>query len=96
MEEKDLSNVISFIRNKWSDNVICPMCRTRSFNVSNEIFELRKYNNGGLVVGGTPIVPIIPVTCMNCGNTILVNAMVAGAITTNNKNGQNGEEAEAK
>jgi len=31
-----------------------------------------------MVVGPIPIVPVLPVTCATCGNTVLVNAIVAG------------------
>ena len=32
-----------------------------------------------MIVGG-PIVPLAPVTCNNCGNTILLNALIAGIV----------------
>lgn len=32
-----------------------------------------------MVIGGkSGIVPLICVTCVNCGNTILINALIAG------------------
>jgi len=34
-----------------------------------------------MIIGGVPIVPVIPVTCSNCGNTVLVNALMTKAIT---------------
>ena len=32
-----------------------------------------------MVVGG-PLIPLVPVTCNNCGYTIVVNAILAGAL----------------
>jgi hypothetical protein len=61
------------------------MCGTGNWNVSDSIFELREYNQGNLVVGGGPIIPIIPITCDNCGNTVFVNAILAGLIEQKSK-----------
>ena len=44
----------------------------------SEIYEIREFQGGNFIIGGTPIVPVLPVTCGNCGNTVLVNAIVAG------------------
>jgi len=35
--------------------------------------------NGGLTVGG-PVIPIVPITCGNCGNTVIVNALISGTV----------------
>ena len=38
-----------------------------------------EFNQGNLVLGGQ-LVPVVPVVCNNCGNTVLVNAILAGLI----------------
>jgi len=43
------------------------------------MFQLSQYNP--LILGG-PVIPVIPVVCNNCGNTILVNAITAGLLST--------------
>lgn len=70
--------LIKFINNKWR-NQLCPMCGQRVWNVSDKIFEIREFNDGNMVIGGpdSSIMPVIPITCNNCGNTILINALVA-------------------
>lgn len=42
-----------------------------------KVFELREFNDGNFVLGGpnSSIVPLIPVTCDKCGNTVLINAL---------------------
>jgi hypothetical protein len=55
------------------------MCGVGNWNVQDSTFELREFHEGTLVVGG-PIIPVVPVVCTNCGNTILVNAIIAGAV----------------
>jgi len=57
---------------------------------SKKIFQLSEFHEGNLVVGG-PLIPVIPVTCTNCGNTVLVNALISGALkpeTTMQKDGK--------
>lgn len=54
------------------------MCEHSAWNVPSEMYEIREFHGGNLVVGPIPIVPVLPVTCANCGNTVLVNAIVAG------------------
>ena len=33
-----------------------------------------------MVIGGSALVPVVPITCGNCGNTVLINAIVAGLV----------------
>ena len=74
----NISNVIHHLDSKWG-NRPCPICDSNSWYVSKKVFELREYHNGKLI-GGAPIFPVIPVTCNNCGNTVMVSAVKAGAI----------------
>ena len=81
MSKTDGDKVINFIQNKWQ-NQICPLCYGKSWNVAEKVFELREFNDGDLHVGGpnASIVPVIPVICENCGNTIFINALSTGLI----------------
>lgn len=56
------------------------MCQAGTWSVSEKVYELREFTGGGLVIGASPIVPVIPIACTNCGNTIFVNALIVGAI----------------
>lgn len=55
------------------------MCGVSNWSVHDSTFQLTEFNQGSIVIGG-PVIPIIPVSCTNCGNTILVNAIIAGFI----------------
>ena len=46
------------------------------------VFELREFHQGSLALG-TPIMPLVPVTCENCGNVVLISAVKAGALESN-------------
>jgi len=77
MARYDSSKLIQHLNTKWQ-NRPCPLCGARQWNVQDKIFELREFHGGNLVLGAGPIIPVIPVICTNCGNTVLVNPLVAG------------------
>jgi ribosomal protein S27AE len=84
MDEKnkvnyDVSKFISHLNTKWQ-NKPCPMCGESNWSVSDKVFEMREFHGGNIVLGGGAIQPVIPVTCSNCGNSIMVNALVIGVI----------------
>ncbi|MGJ8593073.1 MAG: hypothetical protein ACSHXF_11015 [Aquaticitalea sp.] len=80
-KEKDVNieNIIKHLNLKWGSRP-CPMCGSNGWNVSDNVYELREFHGGNLVLGNGPIYPIIPVSCNNCGNSVMVNALMAGAI----------------
>jgi len=75
MDELDARKLIAHLNRKWG-NRACPMCQANDWNVQSSMFQLLQFSQGSLVVGG-PVIPVIPVVCANCGNTILINAIVA-------------------
>ncbi len=84
MADVKSDKLIKHLSDKWKGKA-CPMCGTGNWNVSDKVFELREYQDGNMVIGNVPIVPIIPVTCDNCGNAVMVNAIIAGAISNDKK-----------
>ncbi len=57
----------------------CDVCGSNAWTFSDSIWELREFNGGSLKLGG-PIYPVLAATCPNCGNTHLLNAIVAGVL----------------
>ena len=75
--DKERQRVIDHINKKWGADAKCPVCKHNSWTVPDEVYEFREYKGGGIAIGGKNlIIPIFPVTCDNCGNTILFNALV--------------------
>lgn len=79
MKKPSGDEIIKFLDVRWR-GATCPLCGGRGWNVADKIFELREYNDGELIIGGagTSIVPVIPVTCDTCGNTVFINALSTG------------------
>ena len=76
-DEERQKKIIEHLSKKWNGQA-CTMCKTGNWSVSDTIFELREYNDGNMVIGNVPIFPVIPITCDNCGNSLMINAIVAG------------------
>lgn len=55
------------------------MCGNGPWSVQDRVYQLSEFHQGSMVVGG-PLIPLVPVTCNNCGYTIVVNAILAGAL----------------
>lgn len=66
----------------------CPICMSTNWTIIDKVFELREFNGGDFVVGGGSILPLIPLTCNNCGYTHLINPFVTGAIPRPEENGE--------
>lgn len=73
--------VLNELIDKW-DNKPCPFCGG-NWIVSNKIFKISEYKNESLINLDNLIQPVVPITCDNCGNTVLVNPLVLKAIKGN-------------
>lgn len=68
-----------WIEEKWTNaDKRCPVCQHNGWTIG-EAVEVRPYQGGNLIIGGG-VVPLIPVVCTNCGNTLLFSAVVANAV----------------
>ncbi|AMV12876.1 hypothetical protein SDA97_05340 [Legionella pneumophila serogroup 1] len=75
--------LVLYLKEKWKGKS-CPMCQTGNWIVQGNCFQLTEYNANAFVIGG-PVIPIIPVICNNCSNTLLINALLAHVVAPNDK-----------
>ncbi len=87
MDQAKQEKLIVFLSEKWGTRP-CPLCGVARWNVLGKIFELREYHGGSLVVGSSSVMPVIPVTCSNCGNTVFVSAVLSGVIAPDSEKPQ--------
>ena len=78
MADINADRMIAHLRDKWKGRN-CPLCGEGGWQVQDKAFELREFHGCTMVLGG-PVIPLIPITCSNCGNTVLVNAISAGVL----------------
>lgn len=66
------------LNEKWKSKV-CPMCGGNAWTYDDSLCTpLTLGTNNSINLGGK-ILPLVPVTCTNCGNTVFINALVANA-----------------
>ena len=76
----DMNALIDAIQSKWQDNP-CPMCGNKTWTISNDIYTLTKLGmDGSILLGTGKLVPLIPVSCNNCSNTVLINPKALGCL----------------
>ena len=80
MYKVDSKKVEEYLREKWGPLRACPMCEEKRWFVPDSTFQLLELDQGGIVLGGSAI-PVLPVICSKCGNTVLINAILAGFVT---------------
>lgn len=58
---------------------ICPLCGGNKWNVTDAVFFLPEFFEDSVRFNARSI-PVIPFTCTVCGNTLFVNAIIAGVL----------------
>lgn len=80
MERINRKKVLEFMENTW-DDVKCPVCKHSDWHVSAKVFCLKELDgNSNILWEQSGVIPVIPVTCGKCGNTILINAYTTGLL----------------
>lgn len=57
----------------------CQLCGNNQWGLSDQIFQLLEFDPNGASIGGSAF-PVAAITCKHCGNTLFVNAIVAGLV----------------
>lgn len=82
MDKSELRKLQEHLKRTWKDPAPCPMCDHVDWRVQGEMYKLSHYKQDwdtGFIPG--PIIPVIPIICNNCGNTVLINAVKAGIVS---------------
>jgi hypothetical protein len=80
----DKEKVAKWINTYWTGPKKCPICQDQKWVLLDNVWELRKYQDGTLVVGG-PVLPVVVMMCNVCGHSILFNAIAIGALEKENE-----------
>ena len=70
--------LVGHLQKQWKTPVSCYVCRSNDWDVSAELYELREFHGGNMVIGGSSLIPVSPVICKVCGYTVLINPLIAG------------------
>ena len=74
MSDIDTKKVLEHLNKVRSTSKVCKFCGANDWAVVGKVFELREFHNSA---SGSPIIPVIPVTCNQCGNLLLFNGIAA-------------------
>lgn len=91
LSAEKLGQAVSWLKTKWKDGK-CPFCGASDWQVSSTLASIRcvpPMAPGSLHLGG-PTFPAIAVTCGNCGQMTLVNAIISGVVELPKEGSKNG------
>ncbi|WP_313236480.1 hypothetical protein [Sphingobacterium multivorum] len=83
IKPEDQSKVIAKLNEVWK-NKTCEICQTGNWNIDETIYQINEFHGGNVVIGSGSLVPVITLTCQNCGNTKMLNAIKLGVVEPNN------------
>lgn len=63
---------------------VCPLCGQKDWSISTQVFQAPEYQPAAPSAGGAAL-PMLPMVCVNCGNTYFINAVVAKLIEPREK-----------
>ncbi|MFY0400779.1 hypothetical protein [Brevundimonas naejangsanensis] len=60
----------------------CGSCGAKNWTYDTAVYELREFHGGNMVIGGSGILPLLTITCTNCGTIRMINPIAAGLLST--------------
>lgn len=84
----EIAKVREWVVQKWGNGKAealppCPMCKQDSISWIGPVsmYTPISLDDRNIFLNG-PIMPLLPIMCSNCGNTVLVNGILAGIMST--------------
>lgn len=75
----DPQKVVEWLNSHWEGLKLCPICHHNNWFVNDSLVQLTEFHRVGLVLGG-PVIPMVVVSCNNCGHTLFFSALKLGVI----------------
>lgn len=79
LSDAEMAQLLRFINTKWS-NASCNLCGVNSWSITGMVRLELTTTTGPAIVGGDNV-PTAVAMCKNCGNTVLVNLVIAGIVS---------------
>lgn len=71
--------LIATINEKWQTKM-CPMCGKNNWTIDTNMMTMLGVGEDKSINLGGKILPVVPITCNECGNTIFVNPLAIGCV----------------
>ena len=86
LDQEQQAKLIAKLSEVWR-NRTCEVCGQPHWMIDDTLFELREFHGGRTVFGSGAIKPLITISCTNCANTKMINAIQLGFIDPKNPEG---------
>ena len=63
---------------------ICQVCGKSNWSIDEHIFQLSEFHEGKILAPGV-VIPLVSISCGNCGNTITMSAIKLGVVEPQKK-----------
>jgi hypothetical protein len=80
LAKDQISLFLNRLEENWPDPKTCPVCRNTTWDTIDIVFELKGYESKSQPSTTPTIMPVVPVTCKTCGNTVLFNLISMGVL----------------
>jgi hypothetical protein len=77
MQKVNTTDFVRYLKENWKDTH-CQLCGGGDWKIQAAVFQL--ILNDENMVAGNANVPVVPVICTKCGNTVLISAKIAGLV----------------
>lgn len=74
-----MQHLIAFLNGKFGTNPNCRLCTVNAWEF-NGFIALGLSDSPGVAQFGGQNLPSVALVCKNCGNTVLINAVIAGLV----------------
>jgi Predicted nucleic-acid-binding protein containing a Zn-ribbon domain len=82
LSQEQAVSIIERLNSTATHRQPCPICGNNNWKLNDKIWEIREFQGGSLIIGGdTSLMPLISVSCTNCGFTHFINAIRLGVVT---------------
>lgn len=75
----DNEKLLQVINEKWVTKK-CPMCGHNNWTIDKDMMTMLGVGEDKSINLGGKIIPVVAVTCNECGNTIFINPLAIGCI----------------
>lgn len=82
MDKEKIEKVTKFIK-KYYENYECPVCHKSEWVLGSHIYQMPEFfdNDMDKLFKKTSTFPVLPISCDECGYTVLVSAITCGAVS---------------
>lgn len=83
MSKSQKDRLLKFLGEKWGDKP-CPMCGHIGWQLHDCVYEVKDFAGIGVFTVGQ-VAPVALVSCTDCGNTVMINAIAAKVVDKDGK-----------